>query len=149
MPLVAQADGGAAQTATVDSLTATADTPSTTTPSSPTPTPTITATPTGHATITTIVFDPPDPLAEYVQIQNTSGAPLDMAGWTLRDVANNTYTFPAFSLATGASVRVWTNSGANDAANLFWGRSSAVWNNTGDTAYLRDAQGALVAQYSY
>ena len=72
-----------------------------------------------------------------------------MTNWTLSDLANNTYSFPPYILAAGASVKVWTNSGTNDSANLYWGRSQAVWNNTGDTAFLRNAQGVLVSQYSY
>src|SRR5438477_539054 len=62
-----------------------------------------------------------------------------MTNWTLRDLANNTYTFPAFALAAFSEVKVWTNSGTNDAANLYWGRNQAVWNNTGDTAIVRGA----------
>jgi hypothetical protein len=36
-----------------------------------------------------------------------------------------------------------------DAENLFWGRRSAVWNNNGDKAVLRDENGADVARYAY
>ena len=73
-----------------------------------------------------------------------------MSGWTLRDLANTTYTFPAFTLAAGAEVRLWTRAGVNDTANLYWGGGQAVWNNTGgDTAILRDAGGGEVSRYSY
>jgi hypothetical protein len=44
---------------------------------------------------------------------------------------------------------VWTKVGANNANNLYWGRGSAVWNNTGDTAFLKDAQGVLRSQFTY
>lgn len=75
---------------------------------------------------------------------------VSMASWTLRDLANNTFTFPGFTLAAGAEVRVWTKAGVNDASNLFWGRNQAVWNNSGgDTAILRDAGGNEVSRYSY
>jgi phosphatidylserine/phosphatidylglycerophosphate/cardiolipin synthase-like enzyme len=123
-------------------------------PTPPLPCPTPSATPTGTppagpAKITAILYDPADSLAEYVEIENTSAAALDMSGWTLRDLAGTTYTLPNFTLAAGAKVRVWTNSGTNDAANLYWGRTQAVWNNTGDTAFLRDTQGRLISQYVY
>jgi len=72
-----------------------------------------------------------------------------MASWTLRDLANNAYTFPSLTLAAGAEVRVWTKAGTDDAANLYWGRAQAVWNNTGDTAILRDAVGTEVARLTY
>jgi hypothetical protein len=87
---------------------------------------------------------------EYVTIRNAGGSAADLSGWTLRDLAGNTYTFPAFALAAGAEVKVWTKAGTNDSANLYWGRGTAVWNNTGsDSASLRDAGGAEVDSYSY
>jgi hypothetical protein len=104
---------------------------------------------TGTADITFILYDPADTLSEYVQIQNPGGLPVTMTGWTLRDIANHVYTFPSFTLAAGASIRVWTNSGTDNSANLYWGSGTAIWNNDGDTAYLRNAQGTLIDQYSY
>ena len=61
----------------------------------------------------------------------------------------NVFTFPSFTLPAGAEVRVWTKSGVDDGANLFWNRGTAVWNNGGDTAILRDAQGVEQARFSY
>ena len=101
--------------------------------------------------ITKIEYDPPgDDLAgEYVLLRNDGGSAADLTGWTLRDQANTTYTFPAFTLAAGAEVKVWVKVGTNDAGNLYWGRGQSVWNNTGDTATLSDAAGAVVAQSQY
>lgn len=122
-------------------------TPVTPTPVTPTP---VTPTP-ASVTITTLEYDPPgdDLSGEYVVIRNTGGSAADLTGWTLRDLVNNAYTFPSFSLAAGAEVRVWTRAGSNDAANLFWGRTQAVWNNTGDAAILRDAAGVERARFVY
>ena len=118
-------------------------------PGTPTPTP-ISPTP-ARVVITGIAFDPPgdDVQGEYVTLRNTGGSAVTMTSWTLRDLANNTYTFPAFTLAAGAEVRIWTRAGTDDARNLFWGRTQAVWNNTGDTAILRDAGGTEIGRYSY
>ncbi|NTU83788.1 MAG: hypothetical protein HGA45_31185 [Chloroflexales bacterium] len=105
-----------------------------------------------QVTIQQIEYDPPgdDVQGEYVLLTNSGGSAADMTGWTLRDLANNTYTFPTFSLAAGAQVRIWTKAGTDDAANLYWGRSQAVWNNSGgDTAILRDAAGTEVTRRSY
>jgi hypothetical protein len=44
---------------------------------------------------------------------------------------------------------LWSKSGANDPANLYWGQPRAVWNNTGDTAILLDASGNEVSRFSY
>lgn len=102
--------------------------------------------------ITYIEFDPPgsDLEGEYVRIQNNTGRAIDLTGWTLHDGADkHVYTFPAFRLATGAEVRIWSKAGANDAANLYWGSNSPIWNNTGDTARLLDAGGKEISRYSY
>ena len=105
----------------------------------------------GQAAIIAIDGNPPVSLDESVLIQNTGSAALDMTGYTLRDVASlpNIYTFPAFTLAPGAEVRVWVKIGTDDEANLFWNRSSAVWNNGGDTAILSDATGSEVSRLTY
>lgn len=101
--------------------------------------------------IDTICYDPPwlDQYGEYVVIRNEGVAAQVMTGWKLRDLANHVFTFPAFTLPGGDAVKVWTGTGIPDAHNLYWGRSQAVWNNTGDTAMLFDASGNLIHQYSY
>jgi hypothetical protein len=113
------------------------------------PTPTPTRPP--DVQITTIRYDPPgsDVDGEYVRIRNRGDSLADMERWTLRDKANHTYTFPAFILYAGASVRVWTKSGTNTATDLYWGAGRAIWNDDEDTAYLRNAQGQLVDTYHY
>jgi large subunit ribosomal protein L20 len=103
-------------------------------------------------TIGHIEFDPPgsDVEGEYVQIVNTTTEAVDLTGWTLRDEgAKHTYTFPAFTLEAGAEVQIWTKSGDDDAANLYWGNNRAIWNNTGDIGVLLDAEGNEITRYSY
>lgn len=117
----------------------------------PTAIPTATpSTSSGNANITHIEYNPPgsDAEGEYVDIQNT-GDTFDMVGWKLYDNANTTYTFPSFTLAAGASVRVWVRSGTNDGANLYWGRNSATWNNNGDCGHLKRPDGTLADQFCY
>ena len=101
--------------------------------------------------ITHIDFNPPglDVDGEHVLIRNDTSAAVTMGSWTLRDAVNHVFTFPAFVLAPGLTVKVWTGKGTNNAENLFWGYGSAIWNNTGDTAVLRDHQGIDVARYAY
>ncbi len=103
-------------------------------------------------TISFIEYNPEgrDVEGEYVRISNGSDAAIDLTGWSLRDFATrHVYTFPAFTLAAGAEVQVWTKAGDDDAANLYWGNRSAIWNNEGDTAVLSDTQGTEVATFSY
>jgi len=91
-----------------------------------------------------------DLAGEFVRLQNGTSNAIDMTGWTLHDGdAKHTYIFPAFSLAPGAEVQLWTKSGDDDAENLYWGSRSAIWNNKGDTATLLDADGNEVTSYSY
>jgi phosphatidylserine/phosphatidylglycerophosphate/cardiolipin synthase-like enzyme len=101
--------------------------------------------------ITFIEYDPPgsDVEGEYVRIENLGGSAADMTNWTLRDEADHVFTFPTFTLSPGATVQVWTKSGANTATDLYWGSGSAIWNNTGDCAYLRDSGGTAVDTYCY
>ena len=104
--------------------------------------------------IIAIDYDPPgrDVAGEHVVIQNLSATPVDLTGWTLRDVAPlrpHVFTFPSFSLPLSGHVRVWTKAGRRDPANLFWRRRAAVWNNPGDTAILRDAEGNEVSRFTY
>ena len=98
-----------------------------------------------------IIFNPPGPdvRGEYVVIQNDTAADASLTNWTLRDAANHLFTFPSFALRAGFSVKVWTKAGASDAENLFWRHRSAIWNNTGDTAILRDQNGTEVARHVY
>lgn len=101
--------------------------------------------------ITYIEYDPPgdDVQGEFVRIDNAGETVTDMANWTLCDEAGHRFTFSAFTLRPRAYVRVWTKAGTNTATDLYWGRNQAVWNNTGDCAYLRDSTGKMIDTYCY
>jgi endonuclease YncB( thermonuclease family) len=87
---------------------------------------------------------------EYIDVKNENGGSVDLSGYTLEDAAGATYTFPSgFTLADGATVRVHTGSGTDSSTDLYWGRGSAVWNNSGDTATLVTAGGDVVRDYTY
>lgn len=116
------------------------------------PPPVEVVTETTGVTIAHIEFDPPgrDLDGEYVLLRNTAAVPAELTGWTLRDAASkHLFVFPAFTLAPGAEVKLWTKSGANDAANLYWGSRGAIWNNEGDTGTLADRGGAVVSSLAY
>ncbi len=85
---------------------------------------------------------------EIVEISNAGGAPLDLGGWTLHDEGSTKgYKFPKGTVvAPGSSVRVRSGPGAKSPGpgELAW-KTSSVWNDKGDTAYLKDPTGALVA----
>lgn len=98
-----------------------------------------------------IEYDPTgtDVEGEYVDLQNFGATAVNMTDWTLRDAASTTFTFPPFTLDVGASVRVWVKDGVADATNLYWGRGSAVWNNSGDTATLSSPSAAEIDSCTY
>lgn len=108
---------------------------------------------TGDVRITFILANPTDygeEVGEYVDIQSFAPHPINMTGWTLQDASTATFTFPdGYVLNIGASVRIHICDGTNTPAELYWGRCSAVWNNSGDTATLKDATGKVIFQYSY
>jgi len=78
---------------------------------------------------------------EYVVIKNTDSTTRTLTNWTLRDESNHVYTFPKTTLKAGASLRVRTGSGDDTSKNKYQDRGYYVWNNTSDTAYLRNTSG--------
>lgn len=99
-----------------------------------------------------IEFNPEgsDVKGEFVRIHNGTSQAVDLTGWTLSDEGKkHVFTFPSFALAPGADVSIWTTSGDNDAANLYWRNRTAIWNNEGDTAVLTDADGNEISRYTY
>ena len=87
---------------------------------------------------------------EYVQIQNSGSALVNLDGWTLQDAGQNIFIFPAYELQPGETCRVYTNEEHAEWCGFSFGQAdSAVWNNGGDTATLRDAQGAVVDWETY
>lgn len=79
--------------------------------------------------------------AEWVQIKNKSKSTRSLTGWKLRDKAGHTYTFGSFKLGGGKTVTVHTGKGRNGTAHRYWGSRWYIWNNAGDTAYLRNSSG--------
>ncbi len=122
----------------------------------PTPTATPTSTPTpnpglGNIDITNIFYNgsgstEPD---EYVQIKNIDTHSIQLQNWTLRDNANHVFTFPSFSIAPQQVCRIYTNMVNATYCGFSYHSSAAIWNNTGDCAYLRNFQGTEVDRYCY
>ncbi len=93
--------------------------------------------------------DQENPNGEWVLIENTGSDPADLSGWSLRDESTrHRYDFPTFSLNAGSQARIRTGCGQDDfdsdPAELFWcNPEPPVWNNSGDTAFLLDSNGAI------
>lgn len=101
-----------------------------------------------------ISFDPPgddrDNLnGEWVAIINNAGVPIDMNGFALSDDSNHVYSFEDFTLSSEVTVKVFTGTGDDTPTSLYWNSRTPIWNNDGDTAYLKDSDDSLVDEYSY
>lgn len=91
---------------------------------------------------------------EYVTFGNKCSYLIDMTGWTIKDeTASHIYTPPSFTFQSGATFTLYTGTGTNTKFVLYWGRTpgnyAAIWNDDGDTLFLRDKEGGLVLSYSY
>jgi hypothetical protein len=83
--------------------------------------------------------------AEYVALINTGPKAVSLADWTVRDASGASFRFGKVTIA-GKGGQVWlhTGKGKPTTQKVYWGSGNYVWNNTGDTATLRDAAGRTV-----
>jgi micrococcal nuclease len=94
--------------------------------------------------------DHENPNGEWVEFTNGGDSAIEMGGWTVADEADHDYHVPSgFSLEPGASVTLYTGEGEDTDAELYWDRRQAVWNNGGDTIYVRTDGGETVVEHEY
>ena len=86
---------------------------------------------------------------EYVEIESMDARRVNLSGWTLRDNANHIFFFPDYTMQPGEVCRVYTNEDHPEWCGFNYHNASAIWNNTGDCALLRDGSGADADQYCY
>ncbi len=88
---------------------------------------------------------------EWVRFTNTGATAVDLDGWTVADEsASHRYAFRDLVLAPGASVTLFTGCGTDTPTERFWcNEGSAVWNNRGDTVFLRAPDGNIVLAERY
>ena len=87
--------------------------------------------------------------SEFIVIENFGDTPIDLTGWTVSDEANHRYLFPNYILQAKGKVTLRTGLGKNSLLELFWGSGKPIWNNDGDTIFIRDAEGNLILCYIY
>ncbi|HLC59108.1 MAG TPA: thermonuclease family protein [archaeon] len=87
-----------------------------------------------------------NPNGEHFTLENVCSYVLNMSGWTVKDEARHTYTFK-INLSPKSTITLNTGIGKSNQTYIFWGMKSPVWNNAGDTLYLRDDIGHLVLHY--
>lgn len=91
---------------------------------------------------------------EYVIFTNSCQYSCDLSGWTVKDLTSrDPFTFSNFNLNKGQNVKLYTGCGSNSATELYWcskGYScNAIWNNNGDTLFLRNEKNELVLEHKY
>lgn len=88
-----------------------------------------------------IVYKPiASPLDESVSIKNKGNSSVDMELWRLSSDSGNKFDLlDEFTLAVGATVKIWTKHGDNNSTNIYMDREIQFWNDTNDCAWLKDA----------
>jgi endonuclease YncB( thermonuclease family) len=88
---------------------------------------------------------------EWVRFTNRGADAVDLDGWEVADEsASHRYRFSDLRLEPGAGVTLFTGCGPDDGSARYWCVSgSAVWNNSGDTVFLRDDLGNIVVSLAY
>jgi len=82
---------------------------------------------------------------EFVEFKSVCN-PINISGWYVTDEsAHNLFYFPSILLG---DVVLHTGYGNSDSTHLFW-NSTPVWDDDGDTIFLRDSKGLLVLSYTY
>jgi hypothetical protein len=83
---------------------------------------------------------------EQVVIRNAGDEAFILTGWYLKDARGITFTFPQLTLYPGGEVHVHSTSGTDKLPDLYWNRSSPVW-QAGELAALYDSQNIARAFY--
>ncbi len=104
--------------------------------------------------ITEIEFDPVGPdgddlNGEWVQLVNRGESAVQLKGLVLSDESNNAFELLKRELVAGGALRVHSGTGRPSGDAIYWGRDVPLWNNDGDSAFLRDGDGLLIDRFSY
>ena len=88
---------------------------------------------------------------EYFRLRNAGCLSVDLSGWTVSSDQGAIFRFPlGFRMQASAMVRVYTRSGTNSVAELYWDHAGGeVWNDTQGSAVLRNADEVVVHEYVY
>jgi hypothetical protein len=86
---------------------------------------------------------------EWVKLHNTSGASINLAHWTLRDTAGHVFVFGSYTIKPHGYVTIHTGHGTGNQTDRYWNHSWYIWNNTGDTAILRNQNGTKIDSCTY
>jgi hypothetical protein len=83
---------------------------------------------------------------ESVVIRNNGDASLLLTSWTVKGNQGDVYTFPQLTLYPDGTVQLHTGVGNDTASDLYWQRTTPVW-NSGDLVALYDTHNIARAFY--
>lgn len=87
---------------------------------------------------------------EYVELTNTSHRTIDVSGYLLQDaVTNRLVVGDGYTMAPGATLRVYTGPGTNTADRYYNDFGANVLNNDGDSIAVYSPQLRLLDLYAY
>ena len=93
---------------------------------------------------------------EYVEITNKSESDVDISGCIVEDIGkggkvDNMFQFPAATpvLKAGESVMIYTNECHEESGGHSFKSGSAIWNNAGGVAVLKNSNEVKIDEYTY
>jgi hypothetical protein len=98
------------------------------------------------AVVISTVIGAGDLNTERVRLEYKGESEISLFGWQLVDESGSAFIFPHLSLYKGGGVFVYTKTGVDSVAALYWGLENPVW-NSGETITLVDQFGAVRSTY--
>lgn len=87
---------------------------------------------------------------EYLTFRNTGDEALDLSEWVVENEAGQRFVFSdVFTLDAGETVTVHSGPGDDTETDVYWGATSQVWDDDGDTIVVRTADGREVVREPY
>ena len=85
---------------------------------------------------------------EILIFENMCDFDCELTNWEIKDEGRKKFIFPEFILESLGNVEIIVGK-RSDEDNLYWENQDYVWTDSGDTLFLRDAEGFLVLWKSY
>ena len=89
---------------------------------------------------------------EYIVFRNSCNFSCNLTGWKVRD-SGHIYKFHDFIVEGNSVFTLYTGIGNDTKTELYWNnkgkKCNAIWNNNGDTLYLRDLEGNIMLIHNY
>jgi hypothetical protein len=81
---------------------------------------------------------------QKVVLYNNCNIDCNLNSWTIKDEGRKKFVFGDFNFKSKTEVSIIVDDKRNNQETLYWKNQTYVWTSTGDTIFLRDAQGKLV-----